>query len=866
MMGLMAGLPAAALGAQEAETPPAASAQAEAPEAPGQAPSTRSSGRVFLGADGKPLPPEVARQLEERFKDSLPPVDAPDEGETQSTVRFQTLDGKPLPPEVQRRLEEQLKGMLPPDGAASTAEGEATTGDIVVAGQRPRGSVNSDIPPERTFNQLDIRAFGADNIAALLDTIGPQTASNRGRADGSPVTLLNGRRVSDFAEIARIPTEAIERMEIFPEELALQYGFRADQKVVNIVTFPRFQSRVGQLASLVPTDGGRDSGTANADYLRLAGDTRISLGATYSKADALLESERNVQQFADAPDLGRSRTLLPENERFGINGVLGGHVLKNVAGSVNGHIDVTRNVSLLGIGDGGRALRRDSDQTLVHLGTTMAGSSGRWQWTALGNFDHTEAEVLTDTAGLNAPRDVARSTDTRITADMIASGPVAKLPAGSASVSMRLGAEFRDFTSRATFAANEVSADLSRDRGAAQADITIPLLARAEGKPAPLGNLALNANAAVEQLSDAGTLWSYGYGLTWAPVKGLDLIASVTREEGAPTLEQLGGPVLITPNVRTFDFARREVVDLARVSGGNGGLRNDDRHVFRLGMNLRPLANTDFNLSLDYVRTRIDDPIAPFPIVTSQLEAALPDRFTRDAEGRLLQIDARPINFAAARQQQLRWGINLTRPLGQIPEFMRGGSVRVVTSEAEARRLFPNAQFVQAGAAPGAGNLTSRLYVSVYHNWFLEDEIRPDAGAPALDFLDGGAVDFLGGRRRHEVEFQAGAFKKGLGARVSANWRSATSIRDLGAATAGDLRFDDIAVVNLNLFANLSEAFGGQGAPRWLRGTRASIGISNLFNTRPAVRDGAGGTPLSYQPAYLDPLGRVLSFSLRKVL
>ncbi len=834
VMGLMAGLPAAALGAQEAETPSAASAQAEAPEATGQAPSTPSSGRVFLGPDGKPLPPEVVRALEERLKDVLPAEGGPES-----------------------------------DQATIAGSGTSTDG-IVVAGERPRGAVNSDIPPERTFNQLDIRAFGADNIAALLETIAPQTASNCGRSGGLPVTLLNGRRVSDFSEIARIPSEAIERMEIFPEELALQYGFRADQKVVNIVTFSRFQSRVGQLGYIVPTDGGRDSGTANADYLRLVGDTRISLGATYSQADSLLESERDVQQFADAPDLGQSRTLLPDSESFGINGVLGGHVLKDIAASVNGRINVTRNGSLLGVGDGDQALRRDSDQTLVHLGTTLAGGSGRWQWTALGNFDRTEAEVLTDTAGLNSPRDAARSTDTRITADIIASGPFAKLPAGAASASMRLGAEFRDFTSRASFAASEVNADLSRDRGTAQADITIPLFARAEGKAAPLGNLALNANAAVEQLSDAGTLWTYGYGLTWAPVAGLDVIASVTREEGAPTLEQLGGPVLITPNVRTFDFARREVVDLNRVSGGNGSLRNDDRHVLRLGLNLRPLAKTDFNLSLDYVRTRIDDVIAPFPIVTSQLEAAFPDRFSRDADGRLLQIDARPINFAAARQQQLRWGINLTRPLGEVPEFMRDAKVRVLASEAEARRLFPNAQFVQAGSgsaiAQAAGNLNSRLYLSLYHNWFLQDEVVLGSGAPSLDLLDGGAVDFLGGRRRHEVELQAGAYKDGLGARVTANWRSATSIRDVGGTATGDLRFDDIAIVNLNLFANLAAVFGGLNAPGWLKGTRASIGINNLFNTRPAVRDGAGGTPLSYQPAYLDPLGRVISVSLRKVL
>jgi len=71
--------------------------------------------------------------------------------------------------------------------------------------------------------------------------------------------------------------------------------------------------------------------------------------------------------------------------------------------------------------------------------------------------------------------------------------------------------------------------------------------------------------------------------------------------------------------------------------------------------------------------------------------------------------------------------------------------------------------------------------------------------------------------------------------------------------------------VNLTLFANFAERLGGARAPKWLKGARATLGITNLFNTRPPVQDQAGNTPLSYQPAYLDPLGRTVSFTLRKV-
>ncbi|PTS90302.1 TonB-dependent receptor [Sphingomonas sp. HMWF008] len=846
--------------------------------------------REFRSADGKPLPPEILKMLEEKFKDGAPPpgtvmtfppakdgqaqtppAGPPSGSPSPETPQFRSLDGKPLPPEILRQLNEQFKERLPGEkgtgGTKPRVGTRANSDDIVVVSSRPRGSVVGNVPPERSFSQVDLRAFGADNIGALLETISAQTASNRGRGGGGPVTLLNGRRVSDFAEIARIPSEAIERMEIFPEEVALKYGYRADQKVVNIVTFQRFRSKVGQVTFLTPGEGGRESGAANGDFLAINGDTRMSLGASYSHADALLESERDVRQFADTPELGRFRTLLPASEQFGLNGVVSGPLLKDVSGTLNGRFDFTQSDGLLGLGLGG-PVQRSTDRTLGHLGTTINGRVGRWQWTVTGNYDHIDNRVLTDAFDGSGRRDLALSTDRLANVDFLFSGPVLSLPGGPLSANVRFGADFRDYTSRATTGTTDVRADLSRNRGAAQIDVDVPIFSRTQNQSSPLGNLSLNANAAVERLSDAGTLRTYGYGLNWSPIAAIALVGSVTEEQGAPTLEQLGGPLLVTPNVRTFDFLRREVVDIARASGGNALLRSDDRRTVRLGLNLRPLPKTDFTLSFDYVSTRIDNPIAPFPILTAQIEAAFPERFTRDAQARLVGIDGRPVNFAASKRDQIRWGLNFTRPLGAVPAILRDARVRVFNSEADVRRAYPNAVVAQADSSSamgrGAANMTSRLYVSLYHNWTLADSIQLRDGLPALNLLTGGAVDFLGGRRRHEIEFQAGVFKKGLGARVTATWRSGTEIRGFGAADAV-LRFSDFAVVNLNLFANLGERFGKSNASGWLKGMRATLGITNLFNTRPQVRDQFGATPLSYQPAYLDPLGRMVTLNLRKV-
>jgi outer membrane receptor protein involved in Fe transport len=204
---------------------------------------------------------------------------------------------------------------------------------------------------------------------------------------------------------------------------------------------------------------------------------------------------------------------------------------------------------------------------------------------------------------------------------------------------------------------------------------------------------------------------------------------------------------------------------------------------------------------------------------------------------------------------------------------MQNARVRFVGSESDLQSaLPPGARIIKAEAGSAAArqfeNASSRLTLSLYHTVTLADEILAREGGPVLDLLDGFTTGGRGGRPRHELELQAAAFKSGLGARVKINWQSGTTIRGLSTSpgdSSGDLSFSAGALVNLNLFANLAERLGGDQAPGWIKGTRATFGINNLFNRRPQVRDAAGLTPLTYQPAYLDPLGRFLSFSLRKV-
>lgn len=184
------------------------------------------------------------------------------------------------------------------------------------------------------------------------------------------------------------------------------------------------------------------------------------------------------------------------------------------------------------------------------------------------------------------------------------------------------------------------------------------------------------------------------------------------------------------------------------------------------------------------------------------------------------------------------------------------------------RKLPPGVQVVEvlpgSPAARRMETLSSRFFVSVYHSWRLKDELKLRDDGTVLDLLDGAGTDFRGGSRRHKLELQAGAFRRGMGARLSATWQSGTDLRGFNGSNEV-LTFSDLTTININLFANLADQFGGNRAPQWLKGTRATLAVSNLLNSRLRVQDERGATPLNYQPAYLDPLGRSITFGIRKI-
>jgi len=794
----------------------------------------------------------------------------------------------PAQPIDSQTQQQQQQPDQPDTGPVDTVPDDLAEEDsqaIVVTGTKPRGSVIGDIPPENTLNSRDIQATGATDINQLLDAIAPQVGSARGRGGERPVMLLNGQRISSFRELRDIPPEAISRVEILPEEVALKYGYAADQRVVNFVLRPRFRSTSTLLRGTVPTEGGFVGGTADATRLMIGEKGRTTVNLHAEDSGMLTESERDIlleqPPAAGSPDPRTARSLIGSRRDLRAS-ITDNRQIGTVAVTGNAELEHTDGKSLVGLDTALlEPLARNTSSDTAHVGFVVAGNTGKWDWSVTGNGDAAHNVTKTDV-------DSTESRDRGITnsfsgdVDAVANGTLFRLPAGDASTTLHVGAATIHQDSERRHEGVETSNSLGRTSANGSVNFDLPV-SRRNSDFGALGTLTLNANAKVEQLSDFGTLTTIGGGANWSPVRRLNLIGSWTREEGAPSVQQLGDPILETPDTRIFDFTTGETVLVNAITGGNPDLQADSRNVFKLGANWQPFPNTELKLRADYVHTMIDKPISNFPGVTEAIEAAFPDRFVRDDEGQLVSVDLRPVNYDSSRRDTLRIGFDFSKPLKSAAPSQAAIAAFRARRGAQAPEGGPSPVggppqgSGEAGAPPregagrggggfgrfgGGGRNGGRLTFSLTDTITLVDQAVIAPGVPKLDFLHGDAFGQSGGRPRHDVEARAGYFNNGLGAFVSANWRSGTEVDN---SNGEDLRFSPLATFDLRLSANLGQRFDLVAKHPWLRGSSVRFEVTNIFDSKPKVRDSSGGVPFNFQQDLLDPRGRTISVTFRKL-
>jgi len=705
-----------------------------------------------------------------------------------------------------------------------------------------------DAVPIEQLSDVEVSSFGVDSATELLNQLKPRTASSM--SNQNPIVLINGR-VAGSTELDNLPPEAILRVDILPEKAALRYGFNDDQRVVNLILRERFRARVLEALDRQTTEGGGQSSAADASLTRVDHDTEDAVRLDYKESERLLESERGIASAAS--DL---RTLLPLTSEAKLAASIVQPVL-DLRPSLEASADVKSSDSLQGLASdnsasaapstaqaptpGDQLLGQHTESTTLHVAGRVSGLWRKLIWSLAVTGNQSSSDQRVNATDIDTPGSMVldRSDYTLDTGRVDASigGPLVRLPAGPVAFNAHLDAQLEDVRTH-TQSDGEASSQthLSRTTGSARLRAEVPLTSPALDVLPFAGELTARLSVGVDDVSNFGVLDTYAYGLTWSPHDHVYLNADFTDIEIAPSAQDLFSPAVVTPGVQMFDFVTSQTDYVTQITGGDPELQHTDRRVVRLGMFLGPFFAGDTNAYVNFERRRDSDAVGILPPVTAAVESAFPDRFVRDAIGTLIQVDDRSVNLALEARDLLTWGVNLGLPFSR-PQ----------------------------GAPPGL-----HFMLSLQDTWYVRDTILVANGVPELDLLNGaplGAVSggVAGAQPRNTLQLWATLSYRALGAQLFGRWRSASYVNDGTAAAPDSLSFAALGTLNMRVFADVGRLLRGSGAHGWAKGLRVNLNVVNLLDARERVVDSTGLTPAGFQPGYLDPLGRMVTLSLRKV-
>jgi iron complex outermembrane recepter protein len=612
-------------------------------------------------------------------------------------------------------------------------------------------------------------------------------------------------------------------------------------------------------------------------------------GSTPSLAD--FAAQANV---ANADDRALFRSLRPELRSYDFNGTYTTPLTSWLTSTTTFRLGQSTSRSLIGLATGLFVLdvanpfspfsvpvalavagpnplrsryRRDTGEANLTLTASIGNKwytafNGRHSWatdtTDTQRSDSFAAVLLDDSVNpfasdlgglVGVSADHARSRHWTTSAQLTLGGSPLRLPAGDLNTTFEGRLGWQSLHSRSSFTGQQQN--FRRSEQAARAVVQVPIASRRNGFIPALGELNATVEYSRIHFSDSGNAHRTILGLAWEPIEALRLRGSLESVKEPAPIELLGAPTVQTPLVRVFDPLTGDTVEVLYVSGGNPDLKPQSTETRSASAIVRLVPSLGLQLNAEYTDIRNRNFVSGLPPASEAVMLAFPDRFVRAAGGTLVLVDVRPVNFARHHQQRLRWGFSLNAPLG------RGGKGSFGPAGSGEIEDPP-----EAAAAAAVRRPPTRLQLTASHSIVFKDEILIRPGLDPVDLLNGGAIGIAGGRVRHQLEATAAVTSGGTGIRVGATWLGSSTLDTRIDSLAERLRFSPLLTFNLKAFADARRLFPHS---RLAKATRFSLSLINLTNDRQRVRDSLGNTPLQYQPAYRDPLGRTIEFEIRKV-
>jgi len=722
------------------------------------------------------------------------------------------------------------------------------------AGSAPTGSTNVVVTGRRTPKTKDVidqySTRNIDNLAAM--TIGEVITRLERRNGGRPFSIIvNGRRLADISDLREIPPEALAKIEILSNSSAGRYGFSPANKVLNLVLKKNFSSLTADAGTRLPTEGGGDSGNAALRYVNIKNERRFNAALSGQASEALYGRDRSnlLDDSADDAALLPYRTLLPSNRTISLTP---GFALPLGAVNLNAFASLSDMLSQ----QLGRFFSTDAtlDGTaqpvsahgiidLSHtrsfrLGLNASGMMKRINWTA----ELTGSLVTGQTSSRVSQKRVAvalaggsqtmlptvytplatSTNSSDLGGALTANAPLTSLPAGDMSMNTRLSVDLQDLasTTRSGQFSHQANAQM---RSRAHFGLDVPLTSP-EFTPFKMpGSTSLSLNGDYERAQHVGGMPSYDLSWEWQPIDSLSISLDRSATGSLTALSSSNAPVIYTPGALVVDAVTGDYALVTRISGGAPNLRSTSQSdmTARISFN-KTVGATNMAATVEYESSKITNPIISVVTPNPQFQRLFPNRFIRDAAGHLTTMDTRPFNAAGETMTTLRPNIHLSGTIDTQSERQDSGV---------------------------------DWDLSLSHEWKLSDQLRPTQGTESVDLLKT-PLDGVRGTPRHQVDVEAEASYRRLNVQLSAKWRSGSRVQDVTAAEPYSIHYASFWTAD----AVVSYTFKLQGkAAGTSKSLRVWLSVSNIFDRRQSVRDSAGHTPAAYEPAFLDPAGRIVA-------
>ncbi len=508
--------------------------------------------------------------------------------------------------------------------------------EVVVTGSHIRGAQNLS-SPVITFTREDIEASGYSTTQQFIQSL-PQNVNSlsdmsaagfaggvansvtydgsgmnlRGLGGDATLILVNGRRLAgagdgSFVDISLIPLSVVDRIDVLTDGASAIYGSDAVAGVVNLVLRQGMEGAETRLRFGAVTEGSHNEKQVGQSFGHSWATGDVLLSYEYFKRTPLDASGRSFfEPTIYYPEL----ELISRQDRHSALAMVNQRLSDRVSLSTDlFYAQRDSHFGYVGFGDA-RDTVSDVRQYGGSLNLSVAAANG-WHSRLSGVLHQNDSAQLL--LALPTRAQVGRyGNESQIRSlDLSADGPMMRLPGGD--VRLALGGQVR----REEFVEKDLlfPATLDRETSAVFAELLVPLVGEHNRRDG-VQRLEMTLAARYEDYSDFGTTFNPKIGLSWEPLRGLNVRGTWGTSFKAPLLAQLNSG---NQFAQIFEGYFRDVsgTPTGLYLQGNGvDLGPEESRNWTVGFDLEPQSVPGLSVSATYFDIDYDQRISsPFPIV-----------------------------------------------------------------------------------------------------------------------------------------------------------------------------------------------------------------------------------------------------------